>query len=141
MATYTANAAQATVQPKGLRVGLIAANAAFSFGVTPSTGDVFQMVKVPANATPVFIQWQVTNGTPSWMMEVGDGISTARYKSCATVSTNSGWQIMYTNVLAPPAPYTYSAEDTIDVVYSTVTASNASPGGAIYLNAVFSMNP
>lgn len=137
MATYTATGAQASVQPKGLRVGLVAVKSTFSIDVTLSTGDVFQMIKVPANATPIFVQWGSTNGTPSWLQEVGDGILTGRYRSATTYSAGLGMLIASINV----APYTYSTDDTLDILMSTITASNASLGGAFYMNAIFSMDP
>lgn len=141
MATFTANAAQAAVQPKGLRVGLVAVTAFYSIAAAPSAGDIIQMVKVPANATPVFLQFGCTNNTPSFIMEVGDGINTARYRSVATYSIGIGLVLAQANIAVPAAPYTYSAEDTIDFFISTVTASNATIGGQFIMNAIFSMNP
>jgi hypothetical protein len=140
MATYTAAAAQSTAQPRSLRVGLTEVSTVFSFGVAPATGDVVQMIKVTNGMRPIAIRFMCNNATPSWMFEVGDGINTARYHSCATHSANVGWVLAQTNILVPPVPYTYSADDTIDVLYSTVTASNATISGAIYMTAIFSMN-
>ena len=140
MATLTATAAQAAVQPKGLRVGLVAVHSVYSLEAAPSSGDVFQMVKVPANAMPVFIQFGTTNATPSWMYKVGDGVDNARYRSDATASAGQGMLLAYANVNTP-VPYTYSVDDTIDIFCSTITASNATIGGAFYMNAIFSMNP
>lgn len=140
MATLTANAAQAAVQPKGLRVGLVAVNATYSLAAAPSAGDVFQMIKVPANATPVFLQWGTTNATPSFICEVGDGLNTARYFSVDSISAAQGFQMAYTNIATPAPYYTYSQDDTIDIFISTVTASNATIGGAFYMNAIFSMD-
>lgn len=137
MAIYTATAAQAAVQPKGLRVGLVAVRSTYSIAVTPSAGDVFQMIKVPANATPVFVQFGSNNATPSYLIEVGDGIVSGRYRSMATFSLGLGMVVASINV----SPYTYTADDTIDVTFSTITASNASLGGAFYMNAIFSMDP
>ena len=140
MATYTATAAQAAVQPKGLRVGLVAVKSTFSVDVTLSAGDVFQMVKVPANATPMFIQFGTTNATPSFLAAAGDGITVARYHSYATVSSGSGMIVVPANLATVVPPYTYSADDTIDIILSTITASNASSGGAFYMNVIFSMD-
>lgn len=141
MATFTANAAQAAVQPKGLRVGLIAVSAFYSIAAAPSAGDIIQMVKVPANATPVFLEFGCTNATPSFLMGAGDGIAAARYRSMATYSIGDGMVLSQRNIATPAAPYTYSAEDTIDIFISTITASNATIGGQFILNTIFSMNP
>lgn len=137
MAIYTATGAQTAVQPKGLRVGLVAVRSTYSIAVTLSAGDVFQMIKVPANATPVYMQFGSNNGTPSYLIEVGDGIVTGRYRSIATFSAAIGMISPAINV----SPYTYSQDDTIDVTFSTITASNATFGGAFYMNAIFSMDP
>lgn len=140
MATFTAAAAQAGVQPKGLRVGLVGVRSTYSITNTLSTGDVFQMVKVPAGATPLFIQFGGTNGTPSYLMLVGDDISQSRYRSYATYSAAGGTILAYANLSNAVAPYTYSTDDTIDIFISTVTASNASNGGVFYMTAIFSMD-
>ena len=141
MATFTATGAQTAVQPKGLRVGLVGVRSTYSIAATISVGDVFQMVKVPANATPIFVQFGCTNGTPSYLMEVGDGISTARYRSIATYSIGIGMVLANANIATFLPPYTYSQDDTIDIVLSTITASAFTSGGAFYMNAIFSMDP
>lgn len=137
MAIFTATGAQLAVQPKGLRVGLVAVKSTYSIANTLSAGDVYQMIKVPANATPMFVQFGCNNGTPSYLIEVGDGIVTGRYRSIATFSTALGMVLATINV----TPYTYSQDDTLDVTFSTITASNATLGGAFYMNAIFSMDP
>lgn len=141
MATFTATAAQSSVQPKALRVGLVAVTSTYSLAAAPSAGDVFQMVKVPANATPVFVQWGSSNNTPSYIAEVGDGIDTDRYYSIATYSIAQGMLLANVNKAVVLPPYTYSQDDTIDIVLSTITASNATIGGAMYMNVIFSMDP
>lgn len=137
MATFTATAAQVAVQPKALRVGLVAVRSTFSINTILSAGDVFQMIKVPANATPIFVQYGSSNLTPSWLMAVGDGILEGRYRSYASYSAAAGMLFNAINV----APYTYSADDTLDIFLSTITASNVSNAGAMYMNAIFSMDP
>ena len=141
MATLTATGAQAAVQPKALRVGLVGIRSTYSLAAAPSAGDVFQMIKVPANATPVFVQWGCTNATPSLILEVGDGVDTDRYYSIATYSVGQGMVLANVNKAVMLPPYTYSQDDTIDIILSTITASNATIGGAFYMNAIFSMDP
>src|SRR3990167_3450294 len=97
MATYTATAAQAAVQPKGLRVGLVGIKSTYSIGVSLSAGDVFQMIKVPANATQMYIQFGCTNASAQYLMHVGDGISEGRYRSYATYSVATGYVLAYAN--------------------------------------------
>ena len=99
------------------------------------------MVKVPANTTPVFVQFGSSNNTPSFIMEVGDGVDTDRYYSIATYSIGQGMVLANVNKAVVLPPYTYSQDDTIDIILSTITASNATIGGAFYMNVIFSMDP
>jgi len=135
MATLTATGAQVAVQPKALRVGLTAVRSVFSINVSLSSGDVIQMVKVPAGATPIFIQY---GGNPASAFfsnfAVGDGIVTGRYRSMATYSL--GQAMLFGTINA--GPYTYSQDDTIDIDMSVITIQ--SPGGAFYMNVIFSMD-
>ena len=141
MATLTATAAQAASPFKGLRVGLVAVRSEYSLAAAPSAGDVFPMVRVPAGATPVFVQFGCSNVTPSFIMEVGDGVDTDRYYSIATYSAGQGMVLANVNKAVVLPPYTYSLDDTIDIILSTITASNATIGGAFYMNVIFSMDP
>ena len=133
MATVTANAAQAGVQPKGLRVGLVAVTGFYSFPTSVSVGTTIQMVKVPAGATPVLIQVANTS-TGDNTIQVGDGGDVDRYRVEATLSSGQGIVIC----TIPAAPYTYSQDDTIDILISRASATTL--GGAVYLTAIFSMD-
>ena len=134
MATLTASAAQAGVQPKGLRVGLVGVRSTLSLGVSLSAGDVLQMCKIPAGTTPVYLQYGTNSPSLHLLFEIGDGIVAGRYRSMATYSLGQGMLV----ASIPVSPYVYSADDTIDVVISLATV--ASPGGAFYMNAIFSMD-
>ena len=133
MATVTANAAQAGVQPKGLRVGLVAVTGFYSFGSSLSIGTTIQMVKVPAGATPVLIRFANTNAGDA-TMSIGDGNNNARYKADGTVSSGQATVIC----TIPNIPYTYTVDDTIDIFVSLSSATTV--GGAVYLTAIFSMD-
>ena len=135
MATFTASAAHANsgVQPKGLRVGLVAVSAVYSFDRSISIGSTVQMIKVPAGATPVLVQYGNTNAGQA-TISVGDGLDNARYKADGTFSSGQGMAM-----ITPTAPtYTYSTDDTIDIFISLVSISTA--GGALYLRAIYSMD-
>lgn len=133
MATYTADAAQAGIQPKGLRVGLIAVSGFYSFPASISATTTIQMVKVPAGATPVLLQ-VANSSTGDSKIGVGDGNNNVRFRAAATISAGQG--VVVCNL--PAIPYTYSVDDTIDVIVST--ASETTLGGAVYLTAIFSMD-
>lgn len=137
MATYTGSAAQVGVQPKGLRVGLVAITGFFSFPASGSTGMVIQMVKVPANAVLVSAAVGCSNAG-QLTAQVGDGIDPDRYYADTTLSSGMGMVPVLQNV-TPTVPYVYSADDTIDITVSRVSVSTL--GGAVYLTAIFSMDP
>ena len=135
MATRTANKTASGVQPKGLRVGLVTVTSVFSLnaGMSLSAGDVIQMVKVPANATPVYV---AVSGNPTGvgLMKVGDGVNTFRYAKGIGMSAN----MVQVPINVTYVPYTYSVDDTIDILVSTVSLSSV--GGAFNLIAVFAMD-
>ena len=136
MATYTASAAglSSGVQPKGLRVGLVHASVTYSLNISTSIGTVIEMIKVPQNATPVFISFGTTIAGDH-TVECGDGNAAGRFRSAATLTAGLGMVIA--NTVIPP--YTYSLDDTIDLKISL--ASVTTLGGAYYINVNFSMNP
>lgn len=136
MATYTASEAQAGIQPKGLRAGLVAVTSFWSVVGSLSTGFTVQMVKVPANATPV-MGWVSNNNLGQATVQVGDGNATARYYVETTLSSAMGAVALFSNT-TPAAWYTYSVDDTIDIVVSRVSITTL--GGAFYLTVIFSMD-
>lgn len=132
MATITATKAQAGVQPKGLRVGLVAVATTYSLAASLSVGDVIQMIKVPAGATPVYVG--VSSGSGACVVGVGDGISASRY---INMLSNSVGQLM-TPINTVFVPYTYSTDDTIDITVSLVSTGVAT--GGFNMVAIFSMD-
>lgn len=135
MTIRTASAAQSTVQPKGLRVGLTYVSVNFSLGAgqSLSAGDIIQMVKVPANTQVAYLAVGCT--TPDTSFGVGDDLSVNRYFSTATRSSAQGLITM--NQLN--IPYTYSTDDTIDI--GVTAASITTITGGFVLRAIFSMDP
>lgn len=136
MATLVAGKTSAGVQPKGLRVGLIAVTSVYSIAASLSTGDVIQMIKVPANATPVFMVVS-SAGSGAGSVNVGDGVDTDRYIQNAGISA-SGVPVFLNN--AAFVPYTYSVDDTIDVTVSASVSFSPGASGSITLMAIFSMD-
>jgi len=132
--TKTASAAQTGVQPKGLRVGLNAVKAVVSFDGSSSIGSIGYMVKVPANAKVIYMDFASTV-LGEYTLNVGDSVNNSRYFSNATTSGAVG-------VLRPTGAgmlgYQYSADDTIQMKMSLVSV--VSSGGAFYMNVIFSMD-
>lgn len=136
MATKTAAAAQTTIQPKGLRVGLVAVTSTYSIsaaGTSLSAGDVIQMIKVPAGATVVSLMVS-SNYSGDAAFTVGDGLDDDRYISRRSASV--AMLPVYVNTIS--APYTYSTDDTIDI--DVTAASITTLGGNFFLTAIFSMD-
>lgn len=132
MATLTASKAAGGIQPKGLRVGLVAVTMAYSVTASLSAGDVIQMVKVPMNATPIYVG--VSGGSGACVVKVGDGVSTGRYMATRSASIAMAMQ----TISSAYVPYAYSTDDTIDILVSAVSTGVAS--GAFNLIAIFSMD-
>lgn len=141
MATVTSNQCSAGVQPKGLRVGLVATTAVYSPGVhgptSLSTGDVIQMVKVPQNSQVHFVAVHC-NLSGQGSLTVGDGVSATRYIAASLLSLSAGTYLFPSTANQGYAPYTYSTDDTIDI---TISASAQPSSGAIYMTALVNMNP
>lgn len=135
MTIRTAPAARTSVMPKGLRVGAWPVTSTFSLGAgqSLSAGDIIQMIRVPANASVVYLAVLSTNGDTSF--GVGDDVSVNRYLTTVTRSTAQGWL-----TINQPAPgYTYSTEDTIDL--GITLASITSIVGGFQVRAILSMDP
>jgi hypothetical protein len=133
MATKTASKAAAGIQPKGLSVGLVAVTSTWSLTSSNSAGDVIQMIKVPKGATPVYVSLTGA-GTGVGSVNVGDGVSAARYISNYLNSAASAMTVINTNY----TPYTYSVDDTIDITVSAV--SLATVAGSFVMTAIFAMD-
>lgn len=132
MATFTASAAQPTVTPKGLRVGLQGQSVAFDNTlVSLSIGTVWNMVKVPANARVLYMTVGFT-GIGDATFQVGDQLNGTRYRSVGTLSAGQG--MVLCNAIHQ---YVYSADDVIVVRASLSSATTL--GGAVVLNTIWSM--
>jgi hypothetical protein len=127
--------ATAGTQPKALRAGLVAVTGTYSVAAATSlsAGDVIQMVKVPANATLVYMA--LVGGSGDALVTVGDTVSTARYLSSVTMGSNSA-VIRTINTLS--APYTYSVESTVDITVGTVSVGTIT--GGFHMTCIFSMD-
>lgn len=135
MATVTAVEAQAGIQPKANRVGLTAVTTEYSLTSSGSVGTTILMIKVPQGATLVG-GYVGTSHAGQLTVQVGDGNSTGRYFAEQTLSAGMGMVNVFT--ATPARAYTYSVEDTIDIVISRVSVSTL--GGAFFLTCIFSMD-
>lgn len=122
MATFTATAAQSTV-PAIYRVnGDITRVVEYVQAASLSAGDVVQMVRVPMGAMVhrVVAHWSVSAGATT--VDIGDGNDISAYAASLVISGPAVSAVMnYRGV-----GRSYSAEDTIDIVVKTVSATPAS---------------
>ena len=134
MTIRTANEAQATVQPRGLRVGLVTVTSTFSPGAgqSISAGDIIQMVKVPANAVPVYVA--VSSDYFQASITVGDGLDDDRYVTIRSTSA----AMLLTTINTVYTPYKYSTDDTIDIFVSLVSVTSIL--GSFTVFAIYSMD-
>ena len=133
MATFTADEALSTEQPK---TGGLAGNCKTVVGTYEITAalalnDVIQMVHVPDGATVVSTVLGTddldTNGSPTIVLDVGDDGDTDRFVDGATVGQAGG--ITDTSDMAMTGfGYTYTADNTIDVLVQAAPATGATSG-------------
>ena len=136
MATFTATAAQSTSPAKYIERVSIVRSVQFSLSASMSSGDVMQMVTIPKGAviedmTLIFDGL----GGGNYTVQVGDGNSAGRY--FASLSTGSTSSINRLS-LAGGFGYSYSAEDTIDCMFSTATTASAV--GTVRLVVTYNMD-
>lgn len=134
MATFTANAAHAGVQPKSLRVGLVNVKSSLSLdGVSTSIGHTFLMCKIPAHSKFAGLSFQC-NITGEYTMQAGDSVNGERFRSTATYSAGVGDVTATVRAMQ----YSYSLDDTLIIKISL--ASVLTLGGGVFANAIFSMD-
>lgn len=129
MATYTADAAAATVSPKhSVNAGQpVVVYSSYAMTATPATNDVFQMVRVPKGAVVIDVKLTSTDidssGSPTAVLDVGDGGDTDRFIDGSTIGQAGG--ITAAMNVNTGFGYTYTEEDTIDVLIQAGPATGA----------------
>jgi len=135
MATLTSTKVAAGVQPKSTRVNLVTSTATYTLAASSSAGDVIQMVKVAKGSTPIYVAVSCT-GVGVGSARIGDGVDTGRY--IEPLAYSAGMTQTLINV-ATWVPYTYSTDDTIDILVSAV--SLASAVGSFTMVVISTMDP
>ena len=135
MATLLSPGAAAGIQPKQVPVGTTIQTETYTLTASSSAGDVIQMVKVAKGCTPLYVAVSCT-GVGVGTARVGDGVNTGRY--IEPVAYSVGMLQTLINV-ATWVPYTYTTDDTIDILVSAV--STASSVGSFTLVVVSTMDP
>lgn len=139
MATRTASAAESNVPAKSQINGDITVIGAFNVNATNlSSGDVVQMVKVPNGAVILdmtFLTDVLTGG--NYTVTIGDGNTANRFFT--SLSTGSTSSINRLTLVTGSYGYAYTAEDTVDITFSTVTTATAT--GTFKLSVTYTMDP
>lgn len=141
MATLTSTACHTSASgffitpPKYLETGAIARTVVFNANSTLfSTGDIVQMMPIPKGAMiddlNVVLTYNATSATLA--VTVGDGNSAARYLGSTSAVT------VVRTATAGGIGYSYSTDDTIDVVIGT--AASASSSAVIRLSVLYHMD-
>jgi len=129
MATLTATAAQSTVPAKYAVNGEIVRVVDYTMNPALSAGDVIQMVRVPKGAcvTGVTLAMCDVPTTHSGVITVnaGDGNDTSAYAAAVVLS---GSAVALTSIPVRGIGRSYSAEDTVDIQVTAVSAAGASGG-------------
>lgn len=121
MATFTASAAQANVPAIMHLDGVIARVVEYACTVAASAGDVYQMVRVPVGAlvTRVVVANSASAGVIT--VNIGDGNDTSAYAAAVVLSGSA----VVTAAQYRGTGRSYSAEDTIDLVVTAISAPAA----------------
>jgi hypothetical protein len=143
MATLTSAKVASGVQPKVNATGDITVTGYYSVTATLVAADVIQMVKIPAGATVIGGRLFGSSGTA--LVTVGDGDSAARYISSTSIVSPGAAVAFYANIVGSAGtaagvfPYTYSANDTIDITIGTVATGTVV--GAFSVSVTYTMDP
>lgn len=132
MATFTASAANVA---KYIENGVVCRSCIWTFSAAAaSVGDVVQMVRVPngAHIIDVMVIPDFNAASATFAVNVGDGNSAARYVASATAD------VTVIHATGASIGYSYSAEDTIDIVVAT--AASASTGATVRVTVLYAMD-
>jgi hypothetical protein len=137
--TYTADQAAATVQPRA-GVGHHSVVSVYELTAALVVNDVIQMCHVPKGAVITRIALATddldTHGSPTIVLDVGDGDNTDRFIDGATIGQSSGIQEINE---VDGYGYQYAADDTIDVLVQVAPATGAS-SGSVKLTVEYTMH-
>lgn len=128
MATITATAAASSVPAKYAVNGEIVRVVDYTMTTAVSAGDVIQMVRVPSGAAVTDVRVMAiespTTHTGAITVNVGDGNDTSAYAAAVVLSGSA----VSTTMPARGHGRSYSAEDTVDIAVTAISAAGASGG-------------
>lgn len=123
MATLTASAAQANAQPIYNAVGTVERTVFFTHNIALSAGDVVQMFKIPNGAQVNSVAISAISFSAGVVtVNIGDGNDVSAYGAAVVLS---GSVISVATMTGRGLGRSYSAEDTIDLVVTAISAPPA----------------
>jgi hypothetical protein len=122
MATFTASAASSTSPAQYIVNGTVTRIVHYTHPVALSVGDVIQMVRVPNGCNVSAVQFACSASAGAITVNCGDGNDTSAYAASVVLS---GSAVSLAAMTYRGLGRSYSAEDTIDLV---VTVLSAVPG-------------
>jgi hypothetical protein len=143
MATLTTGKVASTVQARA-GTDITAVFETYSLSAALALNDVIQMVKIPAGATVLDLTIACddldSNGTPTIVLDVGDGDDTDRFIDGSTIGQAGGSAKLGAGVATGNAAfnYTYTTADTIDVLVQAGPATGAT-SGQITMSVIYTM--
>lgn len=135
MPTYRANKVASTVQARG-GIDLTSVTGELTVSTNLAANDILEMVKIPAGATVQELIVSVSASVASTATAVvGDGADTDRFITSGALGQGAA-SLVRLNA-ATGHGYLYTAEDTIDIVYTAITTP--ATGAVIRLTAFYTM--
>lgn len=126
--THAKGRATTAFQPMGPTAGgnVISQIANYSVTADLSANDVFQMIKVPIDAI-VIGGWISLDSSNAFTFTVGDGVDVDRYLVDGSVSGSNTMHVFPLDAsgITTGSGHKYTADDTIDVKFSAITATVA----------------
>lgn len=121
-------------------IDITAVYATYTLTAALALNDKIEMVKIPKGATILDMTLTSSDvdsgGSPAIIFDVGDGDDTDRFIDGSTIGQAGGIQKPNVNT---GMNYTYTADDTIDVLVQAGPATGAT-SGTIKLNVIYTMN-
>lgn len=140
MATYTADAAQAYVQPRMSEQGAVAIVSRYiSNAVSISTGDVYLLAKIPNGATITDLRWYGrSSGTGGIVFNLGTAASASLFGAVTISATDQ-----YITAGNTALPYDVSlSDDTVNqylVLQATMASGSVTATGTFGVVVKYSM--
>jgi len=121
--------------PKYNEKNVVGRSVLYTFVAAQSAGDVIQMIPVPKGAVvlDLAVQWALGAGAAITQGSIGDGNSANRYYG--SLSASAGNTIVH---MTTGLGYSYSAEDTIDIVVGTATSASAA--GTVRMTVLYAFD-